>query len=104
MKLEPDLEFAQDKLNHFIEHNLHEYAYKRNYDYGPENRSNISHLSPFISHRLLYEFDIAKKVLSKFPYLKVEKFIQEIFWRTYWKGWLELRPDVWDDFKTSLND
>ena len=34
MKLEPDLEFAQDRLNHFIEHNLHEYAYKRNYDYS----------------------------------------------------------------------
>ena len=104
MRLEPDLEFAQDRLHDFIEHNLHEYAFKRNYDYGPENRSNISHLSPFISHRLLYEFDIAKKVLSKFPYLKVEKFIQEIFWRTYWKGWLELRPDVWNDFKSSLND
>ena len=102
MKVKPDLEFAHDKLDDFIENNLHEYAYKRNYDYGPENRSNISHLSPFISHRLLYEFDIAKKVLSKFPFLKVEKFIQEVFWRTYWKGWLELRPDVWDDFKTSL--
>ena len=104
MKVKPDLEFAHDKLDDFIENNLHEYAYKRNYDYGPENRSNISHLSPFISHRLLYEFDIAKKVLSKFPFLKVEKFIQEVFWRTYWKGWLELRPDVWDDFKTSLSD
>ena len=104
MKVKPDLEFAHDRLDDFIENNLYEYAYKRNYDYGPENRSNISHLSPFISHRLLYEFDIAKKVLSKFPFLKVEKFIQEVFWRTYWKGWLELRPDVWDDFKTSLSD
>ena len=103
MKVKPDLEFAHDRLDDFIENNLHEYAYKRNYDYGPENRSNISHLSPFISHRLLYEFDVAKKVLSKFPFLKVEKFIQEVFWRTYWKGWLELRPDVWDDFKTSLS-
>ena len=103
MKVKPDLEFAHDRLDDFIENNLHEYAYKRNYDYGPENRSNISNLSPFISHRLLYEFDIAKKVLSKFPFLKVEKFIQEVFWRTYWKGWLELRPDVWDDFKTSLS-
>ena len=104
MKVKPDLNFAHDRLDDFIENNLHEYAYKRNYDYGPENRSNVSHLSPFISHRLIYEFDIAKKVLSKFPYLKVEKYIQEIFWRTYWKGWLELRPDVWDDFKTSLNN
>ena len=104
MNIKPELEFAQNRLNDFIENNIHEYANKRNFDFGPENRSNISYLSPFISHRLLFEYDIAKKVLSKFPYLKVEKFIQEIFWRTYWKGWLELRPDVWNDYKLSLND
>ena len=104
MNIKPELEFAQNRLNDFIENNIHEYANKRNFDFGPENRSNISYLSPFISHRLLFEYDIAKKVLSKFPYLKVEKFIQEIFWRTYWKGWLELRPDVWSDYKLSLND
>ena len=104
MNIKPELEFAQNRLNDFIENNIHEYANKRNFDFGPENRSNISYLSPFISHRLLFEYDIAKKVLSKFPYLKVEKFIQEIFWRTYCKGWLELRPDVWNDYKLSLND
>ena len=104
MNIKPELEFAQNRLNDFIENNIHEYANKRNFDFGPENRSNISYLSPFISHRLLFEYDIAKKVLSKFPYLKVEKFIQEIFWRTYWKGWLELRPDVWSDYKLSLDD
>ena len=31
-------------------------------------------------------------------FAKIEKFIQEIYWRTYWKGWLELRPAVWEDF------
>ena len=102
MNIKPELEFAQNRLNDFIENNIHEYANKRNFDFGPENRSNISYLSPYISHRLLFEYDVAKKVLSKFPYLKVEKFIQEIFWRTYWKGWLELRPDVWNDYKSSI--
>jgi hypothetical protein len=47
---------------------------------------------------------VAKKVLSKHPYLKVEKFIQEIFWRVYWKGWLELRPTIWTDFVEDLNN
>jgi hypothetical protein len=28
----------------------------------------------------------------------VEKFVQEVVWRSYWKGWLELRPGVWRDF------
>ena len=27
-----------------------------------------------------------------------EKFIQEVFWRIYWRGWLEHRPAVWVDF------
>ena len=48
--------------------------------------------------RLISEYEVAKKTLSKYPYQKVEKFIQEIFWRVYWKGWLELRPKVWTDF------
>ena len=102
MNFKPEHEFAIIKLNDFIENHLHDYSSKRNYDFGPDDRSNISGLSPFISHRVLFEYDIVKKVLSKFPYLKVEKFVQEIFWRTYWKGWLELRPDVWNDFKMSL--
>jgi deoxyribodipyrimidine photo-lyase len=30
-----------------------------------------------------------------------EKFLQELLWRTYWKGWLELRPAVWTEY---IND
>ena len=28
-----------------------------------------------------------------------EKFIEEIFWRTYWRGWLETHPWVYCDYK-----
>ena len=31
-----------------------------------------------------------------------EKFIQEVMWRTYWKGWLEMRPKVWQDYNKDL--
>ena len=24
--------------------------------------------------------------------------MQEVFWRVYWKGWLEHRPKVWEDY------
>ena len=37
---------AVDKLNHFVENNLSEYSKLRNFDFGPDNRSNISCLSP----------------------------------------------------------
>ena len=29
-----------------------------------------------------------------------DKFVQEVLWRTYWKGWLEMRPAVWAHFLT----
>jgi hypothetical protein len=89
---------ALDVMERYIENNISDYTAKRNFDFGPQNRKNISCLSPYITHRLISEYEVAKKTLSKHPYQKVEKFIQEIFWRVYWKGWLELRPKVWTDF------
>ena len=93
---------ALSLLNSFIDNELSNYSTKRNFDYGPDNKSNVSCLSPYISHRLITEYEVAKTVLAKFPYQKVEKYIQEIFWRVYWKGWLELRPQVWTDFIEDL--
>ena len=93
---------AIEKLNQFAEKNLFEYSRLRNFDYGPDNRSNISCLSPYITHGVISEFEIIKKSLSKFSFSKNEKFIQEVLWRTYWKGWLELRPNVWTDYLNEL--
>ena len=95
---------ALKKLEIYIEKNITNYSTQRNFDYGPHDRKNISCLSPYISHRLITEFETIKIVLSKRPYQKVEKFVQEIFWRIYWKGWLELRPKVWSDFLEDLKD
>ncbi len=93
---------AVEKLNKFIDKNLFEYSKLRNFDYGPKNRSNISCLSPYITHGVITELELIKRSLNKFSFSKNEKFIQEILWRTYWKGWLELRPNVWTDFLNEL--
>ena len=93
---------ALDKLNKYIENDISNYNSKRNFDFGVNNRSNVSCLSPYITHRLINEYETAKLVLKKYPFQKVDKFIQEIFWRVYWKGWLELRPKVWTDFIEDL--
>ena len=93
---------AIEKLNNFVEQNLFEYSRLRNFDYGPNNRSNISSLSPYITHGVISELEVIKKSLSKFSFSKNEKFIQEVLWRTYWKGWLELRPKVWTDYLSEL--
>ena len=95
---------AVDKLNHFVENNLSEYSKLRNFDFGPDNRSNISCLSPYITHGIINELEVIDKSLKKFSFLKNEKFIQEVLWRVYWKGWLELRPNVWSDYLIELDN
>lgn len=95
-------EEALQDLGNYINKEIVNYSTQRNFDFGPGKRKNVSCLSPYISHRLITEYEVVKKVLSKFPYQKVEKYIQEIFWRVYWKGWLELRPQVWTDFTEDL--
>ena len=103
MNFEPSRAKALDKLNNFVENNLYEYSKLRNFDFGPENRSNVSCLSPYITHGIISEKEVINKSLSKFSFSKNEKFIQEVLWRTYWKGWLELRPNVWTDYLIELN-
>ena len=93
---------ALEVLENYVEKEITNYNSKRNFDFGPLNRENVSCLSPYITHRLITEYEVTKKVLNKHPHQKVEKYIQEIFWRVYWKGWLELRPKVWSDFIEDL--
>jgi len=102
MNFVPSRASAIDNLNRFVENNLFEYSKLRNFDFGPNNRSNISRLSPYITHGIISELELIKKSLGKFSFTKNEKFIQEILWRTYWKGWLELRPNVWTDYLDEL--
>jgi len=103
MKFEASKVAALNRLNDFVENNLSEYSKLRNFDFGPENRTNISGLSPYITHGVVNEKEVIEKSLNKFSFSKNEKFIQEVLWRTYWKGWLELRPNVWADYLVELN-
>ena len=102
MHFEPSREAALKKLNNFIESGLYNYSKLRNFDFGPNERSNISCLSPYITHGIISEKEVIKLSLKKFSFPKNEKFIQEVLWRIYWKGWLELRPNVWSDYLKDL--
>ena len=75
------------------------YELKRNFSIDLDtNKNTTSLLSPYIRYRILSEEKILKEVLNNHSYFESEKYIQEIFWRTYWKGWLEHRPEVYDDY------
>ena len=102
MNFKPSRTFAEELLNEFIENNLINYSKLRNFDYGPNKRSNVSCLSPYVTHGVIGEVELIKKSLNKYSFVKNEKFIQEIMWRIFWKGWMELRPDVWTDYLSEL--
>ena len=95
-------EQALKSLNDFSENFLNNYAKDRNFDNGAAQRSNTSCLSKYITHRIIDEQEVILSAHSKYSYVKIEKFVQEVFWRTYWKGWLELRPKVWQIYKQDL--
>ena len=103
LQFTPTRSAALEQLDRFKKSMGHTYAQNRNFDFGPNNRTNTSLLSPYISTRLLLEEEVISTALSAYSYEAAEKFIQEVFWRTYWKGWLEMRPSVWSDYLCELS-
>ena len=92
---------AESRLQNFTNSLVHKYATSRNFDYGREDENVVSGLSPAINRRIICEWEVIKCVLNKNSYESVEKFVQEICWRTYWKGYLEHYPSIWANY---LND
>jgi deoxyribodipyrimidine photo-lyase len=86
---------ALARLERFIPHAGKAYAASRNEDRGPGRRENVSVLSPYLRHRLVTEGEVIAAVLRRHSFPAAEKFVQEVFWRTYWKGWLEMRPAMY---------
>ena len=78
------------------------YAKGRNHDHGPGAHDGVSVLSPWVRRRLVTERECAAAALDAHGAGKAEKFVQEVFWRTYWKGWLEKRPSVWGNYLAGL--
>ena len=71
------------------------YSAGRNTDFGPGRQEAVSRLSPWVRRRLVTEEELARAALDAHGPRAAERFVQEVIWRTYWKGWLEMRPEVW---------
>lgn len=93
---------ALDQLSAFSATNITTYARVRNLDQGTSNHSGVSRLSPWISHRALLETEVIAQVTSDQSTHAIQKFIQEVFWRGYWKGWLQHRPALWSYYQASV--
>lgn len=79
------------------------YANGRNTDGGPDDRRHVSTLSPYIRHRLITEREVLDAVLQHHSLTTAEKFVQEVYWRTYFKGHLETRPQIWRRYREALD-
>ena len=94
---------SKNLLEIFLNHKISDYSKLRNFSYDIENTiKNVSGLSPYISRGLLKEEYVLKKVINSNK--KRDKFIQEIFWRVYWQGWLESHKGVWEKYKDQIKN
>ena len=89
-----------DRLAHFLPRAGVAYAARRNEDLP--GHPHVSGLSPWIRHRLVTEAEVITATRSHHPE-GADKFLAEVWWRTYWKGWLELRPGIWVDYRQGLS-
>ncbi len=95
---DPTYTAALQRLHDFAPKAGRDYASKRNYD----DLAGVSTLSPYIRHQIITEEQVLRTTLARHSPQAAEKFIQEVYWRSYWKGWLELRPSVWAAYKADL--
>jgi deoxyribodipyrimidine photo-lyase len=92
-----------DALDDFARRAGRDYARDRNADLGA-SRTNVSGLSPYVRHRLVTEHEVVAAVLDRHSLSAADKFVQEVFWRTYWKGWLEQNPEVWRRYRREVDE
>ncbi|AUN33637.1 FAD-binding domain-containing protein [Niveispirillum cyanobacteriorum] len=92
-----------DRLSRFTPRMGRTYAAGRNSDPGPGKRHAVSELSPYVRHRLVTEQELLQAAIAAHGVEAAEKFVAEVFWRTYWKGWLEMRSGIYDRYALGLN-
>jgi len=95
---EPTRAASLERLHAFVPNAGRAYAEGRNSDLGPGRPSAVSQLSPWLRYRLVTEQEVCAAVLERHSLAAAEKYVQEVLWRTYWKGWLEMRPGMWQRF------
>lgn len=78
------------------------YTNGRNYDHGPGQHTAVSTLSPWIRRRLVTDAEVVAAALAAHGPEFADKFIEEVFWRGYFKGWMERRPQIWDSYRMGL--
>jgi hypothetical protein len=74
-------------------------AYAAGRNHVRAQKDNVSRLGAALRYRLILEDEIIEETLTHHPFRVAEKWLQEVCWRRYWKGWLESRPSVWTQWR-----
>ena len=98
----PTREAGLKRLKEFAQLAGETYSNERNFDFSSTKKNSVSALSPWIKHRLITEEEVLIEILKYHSPHSAMKFIQEVFWRGYFKGWLEQHPTVWSHHNEKL--
>ena len=93
---------ALDRLAEVVPRSGQAYAANRNTDAGPQVEPTTTVLSPYLRRRLLLEQEVIETTLAAHGPQRAEKFIEEVFWRSYFKGYLETHPSAWTRYTEAL--
>ncbi len=78
------------------------YTTRRNVVPERGKAATTSLLSAYLRRRLITESETISIVLQRHGAVGAEKFIDEVFWRTYWKGYLQANPAIWARYRARL--
>lgn len=60
----------------------------------------VTHISPYIRHGVIAAENVRLWALAQYPGKDIEKFLQELTWRTFWQAHYEkLGERIWDDIE-----
>ena len=96
-----DRRHSIDKMTDWMPNAASSYQSSRNYDL--DGKQTTSRLSESISVGILSEMDVIDCAKRLNISMKNNKFIEEIFWRVYFRGYFETRPSVWTHYTKNLN-
>lgn len=80
---------------------LNAYANMRNHVLP--GHPHVSRMSPALRFRVVLEREIIAAARLNSSPETVEKFVQEVYWRLYWKAWLEVHPGVWENYRERVS-
>jgi deoxyribodipyrimidine photo-lyase len=78
------------------------YAWRRNH--VEVGHRHVSRLSAALRYRLVTEDEVISDTQGNYDFKAAEKWLQEVCWRRYWKGWLEKRPQVWSEWQQRVTE